>query len=98
MNGQTVLDGTVAILWGSYTRELTWVHLSPKNGRVSVANVRATGFWVRGLFGDVPNLEGIAADAHLAWAELREGRDMADWATHRLAPPSMREIEPLEAS
>ena len=91
-----VYDGSVAILWGSTTRELNWIHLSPKNGRVSVARAHAGGFWVRDEPGANP--EAVAAEAYAAWAQLRDGEDLASWATHRLTPPQMQDIEPLEAA
>ena len=91
-----VYDGSVAILWGSTTRELNWIHLSPKNGRVSVARAHAGGFWVRDEPGTNP--EAVAAEAYAAWSQLRDGEDLSGWATHRLAPPNMQDIEPLEAA
>jgi hypothetical protein len=95
MNAQ-VLDGTVAVLWGSATKELNWVHLDPKHGRQSVARASAGGFWVREIH-PVPNIAGIAGQALWAWAQIKAGQDLADQATHRLAPPSMQVIEPIPA-
>lgn len=92
-----VLDGTVAVLWGCATREVNWVLLSPKNGRVSVARAHAGGFWVRDEPG-VPDIVSISARASLAWRQLREGRDLPGWATHRLAPPHMQVIEPIQTT
>lgn len=90
-----VLDGTVAVLWGSATTEMTWVHLDPRHGRVSVAKASENGFWVRDLYG-TPGMPAIADQAHWAWQQIRDGVDLADQATHRLAPPLMQIIEPLE--
>lgn len=92
-----VLDGTVAVLWGSATKEVNWVLLSPKHGTVSVARAHAKGFWVRDEPG-VPDIEGIAQKAAVAWACLRDSRTLAGWATHRLAPPQMQIIEPIQAT
>ena len=89
----TILDGTVAILWGAASGELSWVHLSAKHGRVSIANARRSGFWVRDTYGDAPNIEGVAAEAYAAWSQLRDGEDGNAWATHRLVAPAMRAIE-----
>ena len=94
MTGQ-VLDGSVAVLWGSSTREVNWIHLSPKHGRVSLARAHEGGFWVRDS-AEVLNIEGIAHEAQWAWTQLRVGADLADVATHHLAPPQMQVIEPLE--
>ena len=92
-----VLDGSVAILWGSATRELNWILLSPKHGRVSLARAHEGGFWVRDEPG-APNIEAVAAEAYSAWSQLRTGEDLSNWATHRLAPPTMQDIEPIEAA
>ena len=89
-----VLDGSVAILWGSATRELNWILLSPKQGRVSLARAHDGGFWVRDEPG-APRIDAVAAEAYSAWSQLRMGEDLANWATHRLAPPQMQIIEPL---
>ena len=89
-----VLDGSVAILWGSATRELNWIHLSPKHGRVSLARAHDGGFWVRDEPG-APRIDAVAAEAFSAWSQLRMGEDLASWATHRLAPPQRQIIEPL---
>lgn len=89
-----VLDGTVAVLWGSVERSLTWVHLDRKNGTVVVAKATRSGFMVREL-SPVPDLVHIARKAELAWRLLRDGRDLPAWATHRLKPPTMQIIEPL---
>lgn len=90
----TILDGSVAILWGSATRELNWILLDPKNGRVSIARAHDGGFWVRDE-PNVPNVEAVAAEVFSAWSQLRDGEDLSNWATHRLAPPQMQDIEPL---
>jgi hypothetical protein len=87
-----VLDGTVAVLWGSATREVNWILLSPKNGRVSVAKAGPDGFWVRDAPG-VPDVKTVAQCAAAAWDLLRDGYDLPAWATHRLAPPHMQIIE-----
>jgi len=92
-----VLDGSVAILWGSATRELNWIHLSPKQGRVSLARAHGGGFWVRDEPG-APRIDAVAAEAYSAWSQLRDGEELGHWATHRLAPPSMQDIEPIEAA
>jgi hypothetical protein len=89
-----VLDGTVAVLWGSETREVNWVLLSPKDGRVSVARAHAGGFWVRDVPG-APGVTAISGQAAWAWQQIRAGADLADQATHRLAPPHMQIIEPI---
>jgi hypothetical protein len=89
-----VLDGTVAVLWGSATKEVNWVHLDPKHGRTSVACAHEGGFWVRDWHG-TPNMGAIADQARWAWVQLRAGVDLSDQATHRLAPPSMQIIEPI---
>jgi hypothetical protein len=91
----TTLDGSVAILWGSATRELNWVHLSPKHGRTSVARAHAGGFWVREIH-EVPPIEAIADEAYEAWTQIRRGEDLSDWATHMLIPPAMQDIEPVD--
>lgn len=89
-----VLDGTVAVLWGSVERSLTWVYLDPKNGTVVVAKATANGFMVRELW-PVPDMLTIAGQAHLAWTLIRDGEDMKQWAAHRIKPPTMQIIEPL---
>lgn len=89
-----VLDGTVAILWGSVERSLTWVHLDPKHGTVVVAMATGAGFMVRELW-PLESMDVMAAEAYDAWANLRDGVDLAFRATHRLAPPHMQTIEPL---
>jgi hypothetical protein len=87
-------DGTVAVLWGSATKELNWIHISAKHGRTSVARAHAGGFWVREHF-PVPNIAGIAGQALWAWAQIKAGADLADQATHRLAAPSHQSIEAI---
>lgn len=89
-------DGTIAVLWGSATKEMSWVHISAKHGRTSVARAHAGGFWVREYF-PVPNIAGIAGQAFWAWEQIKAGVDLADQATHRLAPPNMQAIEPIPA-
>jgi hypothetical protein len=91
-----VLDGTVAVLWGSAERSLTWVHLDPKHGTVTVAKATASGFMVRELW-PVEGLTSIGARAYMAWRRLRDGEDLSHKATHHLAPPSMQIIEPIPA-
>ena len=86
--------GTVAILWGSATRELNWIHISKKLGRVSVARATATGFWIR-EFEPVPDIDRISKSAMDAWGLLRDGHDLPAWATHRLAAPHHQSIEPI---
>lgn len=87
-------NGTIAVLWGSATKELTWIHITTKHGRETIARAHAGGFWVR-QFNHVPDIIDVAARAHNAWIMLRDGRDLPGWATHRLAPPLMRDIEPI---
>ncbi|MFJ4288027.1 hypothetical protein ACIPY0_20490 [Paenarthrobacter nicotinovorans] len=88
------LTGEVAILWGSATKELNWIHLDPKQGCVSVARAHADGFWVRD-YGNIPSIDTIATDAAEAWMQLRVGGDLAEKATHHLAPPSMQIVVPI---
>lgn len=85
----------IAVLWGSATSELNWIHISPKHGRVSIARAHAGGFWVREYFA-VEGISDIAEQAIGAWHRLRLGEDLADRATHRLRPPHMHEIELIE--
>jgi len=89
-----VLDGSVAVLWGSAAKEVNWIHLSPKNGRVSIARAHADGFWVRDIPG-VDGIERISREARDAWMRLRDGEDLPGMATHRLAPPQMQIVEPI---
>jgi hypothetical protein len=91
---EQVLDGSIAVLWGSVTKTLNWVLLSPKEGTVSIAKVEPAAFWVR----DNPaitNIDRLADEALIAWKLVRAGRDLDYMATHRLAPPHMQIIEPL---
>ena len=91
---QALPDGTIAILWGSATRELNWIHISTKHGRTSLARATSAGFWVREYF-PVDGIDEIAKSALEAWGLLREGHDLPAWATHRLAAPSHQAIEPI---
>lgn len=84
----------LAIIWGSQTLEITWIHTSSKSGRVTVALARSAGFWVR-QDNVCADLESVAEQAHEAWKLLRAETDLSHWATHRLQPPSYRTIEPL---
>lgn len=94
MTATQILDGTVAVLWGSVERSLTWLHLNPKQGAVVVAKATPDGFMVRELW-PLDTMDVVAAEAYDAWANLRDGVDLGFRATHRLAPPHMTTIEPL---
>lgn len=91
----TVLDGTVAVLHGTADNSLHWVWLSSKHGRESIALVDSRGFWVRDLCG-APGVDAIAGLLARLWSDQRAGVDLSGHATHRLVPPQLQEIVPIQ--
>lgn len=86
----------VKVLWGHATRTMSWMIETPTRGREVIATASPTHFSVRDLDG-LPLIEDIARDVMDVWMEIRIQGDPSTYATHRLKPPHMRDIEPLPA-
>lgn len=76
----------VMTLWGPTDRSMTWLIETADRGRQVIAKASPNSLMVRDQE-NLPGMGAIAEQAFWAWKELREGIDLADQATHRLAPP-----------
>ena len=86
----------VKVLWGHTTRQMDWVIETPARGREVVASANPNRMTVRDLDGlPAMTISGIAGDVAEVWGLIRNGKDPSAYATHRLAPPLMRDIEPI---
>ena len=92
----TARDDSVAVLHGSADNSLRWVWLSKKSGTIAIARVDHTGFFLR-EFG-APGVQDIAQQLPRLWSYQLAGVNLAGYATHYLAPPSMQSIEPIPAA
>jgi len=86
----------VKVLWGHKTRTMSWVIETEARGREVIASASTTRFFVRDLdqYPDM-TIRAITGDVVDVWHLIRNGRQPENYATHRLAPPFMRDIEPL---
>lgn len=84
----------VKVIWGHALREMNWIIEEPGRSREVIATARPTGFRVQD-YGEIPTINTLAVEVLDTWLDIRAGQDPSHRATHRLAPPQMRDLEPL---